>query len=175
MTSVRIVYKKFAVAEKVISDKCDAILAQCARELRDELKKALDMGALPIQSDTHALADSLYVKTKHGSDYEAHLAAAAAAYMGNESQWRGAIRQTVTPDAYTAGHFAERVAPEEPLKVKQNASRAAVATMLAYGTFWQYGHHNQFTNREEHRPWMDQMAYDWAFKNMAQHFYGLLS
>lgn len=173
----RVVYTRnnFRAAREQIAAATDRAIEKAAEELRVELQKALDMGALPIQSDTRALAESLYVQSVRGSDYDARVMAAAVAYLSDESKWVEPVRAKVTPYAYEKVHFGERVSEEEPLPQTASVARAAVATMLAYGAFWEFGHHNVFTEREEHRPWMGKRATEWAFEKMAQHFYNLLS
>src|ERR1017187_8963999 len=139
----------------------EGMTTEAAKGLRDSLAAALNDGALPIQSDTKALAASLYVKSTGMNDYEERLAEAHLAYVGSPSKHAAGVQAMLTPAAYSDEHFAERVQPDEPRPEKPGTVVAAVCTMLAYGLFWEMGHSNLYTKREEHRPWMLPLAAVW--------------
>ncbi len=132
--------------------KVEARLTAQALELRAALKSALDAGHLPIRTDTGALAESLYVQTAAGSDYNERRAAAESVYHG--SKYEASVRAKATANAYTPEHFEARVAPEEALPQVPGEVTTVVATMLAWGFLWEFGHYNRVTEQEEQRPWM---------------------
>lgn len=150
-------------------------LGKAANELRKDLASALDGGALPIASDTQALAKSLFVQSEQGSDYDSAKGAAESAYVNNASQWSDAVRENVDGTAYSPEHFKNRVAPEDTLPFDADVARAAVATMLAWGYWWEMGHKNAFTQRDEPgREWMHPFAVQWATKNLEGYFKNLV-
>lgn len=150
-------------------------LASAARDCRKYVADQLDSGALPIHSDTHALAKSLFVQTPTGSDYATRLGAAAAAYISGASKWQDAVRDAVDGTAYSPEHFAERVAPEEPLNKGNATAAAAVGTMLAWGLWWELGHKNIFTTKDEPaRAWLETTATAWVMANLEGYFANLV-
>jgi hypothetical protein len=147
-----------------------------AKGLREELRAALEEGRFQLASDTGALAESLFVARPGGSDYTARLNAAAARYLSEDSRWMDWVRAKVEPSAYEKEHLGARVAPEESVERQDNAARAAVATMLAWGVLWEHGHYNRLTERQESpRHWMSQPAMDWAYRSLADYFKDLLA
>lgn len=171
---VKIVRNRFPLARRRIHESLQKRIERAAKELREHLVHALE-NDLPIHSDTEALAKSLYVQTPGGSDYEDRLREAEEAYLNGESRWRDFVQEFVSSEAYTAEHFAERVAEEEALPEMGGNPRASVATMLAWGYWWQYGHNNAFTGNYEHRPWMDRVAAEYFVTGMAHCFKDLLN
>lgn len=150
-------------------------LERAANDFREHLAEQLNSGALPIQSDTRALAESLFVQTPAKSDYAARLGAASAAYLSGASKWEDAVRATVDGTAYSPEHFTERVAPEEPLSQGSANAAAAIGTMLAWGLWWELGHHNIFTDKDEPaRAWMQTTAEAWAHANLESYFADLI-
>src|SRR5690606_25354725 len=107
--------------------------------------------------------------------YAARMGAAAAAYVSGASKWEDAVRATVDGTAYSPQHFTERVAPEEPLP--GNASAAvAVGTMLAWGLWWELGHYNVFTDKDEPaRAWLQTTAETWTRANLESYFADLVT
>lgn len=173
MSRVKIVYNRLPQIRKDLPQLIENRLENAAQELRKQLIEQLHSGML-IQSDTQALAQSLFVQTPQNSDYAARLQAAAVAYLSNSSVWLAPVRENVTPEAYEKPHFYERVASEDALPQEKDVHRVAVASMLAYAAFWEYGHDNEFTKRYEHRPWMSPVAFEWAFSHLAKQFEDLL-
>lgn len=170
---VKVVRNRFPQARRLIHKNLQARIEEAAEDLRKHLIRALE-NDLPLHSDTEALAKSLYVQTPGGSDYESALRAAEEAYLTGESRWRDLVQEFVTNEAYTVEHFQERVAQEEPLPDLGGKPRASVATMLAWGYWYQFGFNNVFTGNYEHRPWMDRAAAEWFVVGMAKHFKDLL-
>lgn len=142
-------------------------------ELRNHIADSLDAGALPIQSDTEALAKSLSVRTPEGSDGDARIRQAATAYLSKDnSRWIGPVRQFVTPMAYEKAHWAERVADDVRLPRLDKRPRTMLYTRVAYGLWWYAGHSNVFTGRYEERDWIHMPALDWSRANLPGYFVG---
>lgn len=143
--------------------------------LREHLKAELSSGALPIQSDTGALAESLFIQTPRGSDYDLRLGAAALRYLNDTGRWFVPVREHVDPGAYEKAHFGERVAQEEALPDMGGAPRTVLATMLGYGLWWQQGHWNWLTQQEEApRDWFVGPALAWSRRELAAYFRDLI-
>lgn len=150
-------------------------LTEAAGNFRAHLKDVLESGLLPINADTGALSESLYITTPRGSDYDLRLGRAMAEYLSGASRWRDAVREHVSPDAYTAKHFLERVAPESVLEMRGRSAAVSVGTMLAWGAWWELGHSNVFTgNDEPARAWLQQTAEEWAQEHLKGYFRDLL-
>ncbi len=115
----------------------------------------------PIHNDTGALSEGLYIKSARGSDYETRRASAQSAYVGSDSKWRDAVRMLVSPDAYSAAHFAERAADEAEIENDDDDIVTMLACMMAYGYWWQYGHENRFTKKWEQRSWFIEPIAQW--------------
>ena len=173
MATVETVFNHLSLMPERIEAALVERLHKAAKEYRAQIKLALESGAHGIQNDTKALAESIYVSTPHGSDYDERLRAAAAAYLTNPSKWKELVQQYVTPSAYTAEHFQERVIGESPLPDSEMAI-AAVSTMLAYGTFWEFGHSNVLTGKYEHRTWMGPEADAFKVSGWEACFHNLL-
>lgn len=151
-------------------------LLEAAVELRDTLRDDLKAGALPIQSDTGALADSLSVQNggPNGafSDSQVRTQAAKADYLKGTSRYEDAVKASVSGAAYTSGHFDERVASEDSLP---DGIAAAVFTLLAWGLWWETGHNNQFTGHDEPpRAWMQPVVMRWWQSEFNKHFVALM-
>lgn len=117
--------------------------------------------------DTGTLAESLFVQTREGSDYDERLGAARDAYTGNQSYWRQIVREIVSQDAYSDADFDEKAMAEEELP---RDAFSAVATFMAYGFWWQMGHYNVLTENWERRSWFIEPVAQWAQANMERAF-----
>jgi len=122
-----------------------------ADELREVLQRALDDGSGGIQSDTRALASSLYVKATGRNDYSEALAAAKTAFTTHSSRYHKGETEEARARAF------ERVkADHEPLhEPPEHVCVAAVATMLAYGNKWEF-----------ERDWMKNPTFEWAHSRL---------
>lgn len=129
-----------------------------AATLRGVLHASLQ-GGEGLNSDSDALAESLFVQTPKESDYFERREAARSAYLRGASHWRGVVREVLSSFAYTEEHFNERAMSEEELP---SGALAAVATMLAYGWWWQMGHFNVLIEQWERRSWFIQPVEQWA-------------
>lgn len=126
--------------------------------MRDFIARALDAGSEGLHSDTHALARSLYVQATGRDDYDIAVGEARSAFLANPSRFgrQGASKRT-------SANFEALKANHETLKKKPHHTLALVATMLAYGEWWEHGHNNHFTrNENDKRPWMLPAVLEWA-------------
>lgn len=141
---------------------------------RDKLSEAMKSGALPLQPDTIATAESLAIQTKSKSDFDDRRSAAKTAYTTNASRYSEAVQRELDPSAYSAEHFDERAAAQAPpLSQGKNVTRGAILTMLVWGLYWEFGHNNFFTGKNEHRPWFYPWLLEWAAREAAESFRGL--
>jgi hypothetical protein len=162
------------VKSKVRAD-VEARMVMAADGLRAHVAAELDGGSLPIHSDTTALAKSLYVQSETASDYDKARGQAKVAYVTSASRWSQAVRAELDGRAYSPEHFDARCAPEEPLTAGQGSIKAAVATMLIYGLWWEYGHSNLFTKADEPaRYWFTPTVHRWCAAYLTGYFSGLL-
>lgn len=146
-------------------------LAIAADHLRIHLAEQLASGALPIHDDTQTLGISISVQTPQSNDSDIRIKMAGQAYVQG-GRWTDPVRKEIDPDAYTQEHFAQRIAPNEPLT--GGGVRARVFTRLAYGFWWYYGHDNYFTQRYEGpRDWFYGPAVDWSKSNIGDYFKAL--
>lgn len=173
MSTAVIRFNRIPQVRTLIKKRLQERLTAAMNEMREELRTALESGYLPIQSDTGALAESLYVESPGHSDYSERLNAARDNYLSGESRWADAVRELLTSEAYTDEHFRARVAREESLPGSDNAE-ASVATMLAWGAWWELGHENEFTQRFEQRPWMLPLCQNFFEKRFYAFFDDLL-
>jgi hypothetical protein len=135
---------------------------ECAQEaaygLRDTLRDSIG-GEGPLNSDTGALREGLYVQHREGDDFAERRSAAQSAYTDEGGMWPDIVREHITEQAYTPDHFEERAASDvEPLPLD---ALAAVCEMMAYGWFWQMGHFNVLTENWEQRSWFIEPVMRW--------------
>ena len=170
---VQIVANRFPQLRREIPRALEARLKEAAVDLRDTIRDELKSGALPIQSDTGALADSLSVQSSDGtSDIAVRMGKAKADYVSGSSRYGDAVKALVTGAAYTSGHFNERTASEDALP---DGIAASVLTLLAWGLWWEMGHNNVFTGKSETpRAWMEPITQRWAMAELEKHFVDLL-
>lgn len=138
--------------------------------LREAVRDELANGRL-LANDTGTTAESLYIKSPLGSDYQARREAAEQAYTSGVSRWAEPVREALGVDAYTPEHFAERAGPEEDLPAGEIIT--ALATFFAVGFWWQMGHQNEFTGRYEQRSWFLGPVTRWAQNELAGYFAAL--
>jgi hypothetical protein len=147
MSKVKVIFNNFSAVQKAVVGRMDPAVEGAADELEKVLERALDDGYKNVESDTRALALSLYVKATGRDDYDQALSAARDAYLGNPSRYRSS---PATDKA--RANFEAMVADMEQLDEReQNIHIAAVVTMLAYGNVWEF-----------ERGWMLAPALEWA-------------
>lgn len=170
-TRVRILRNRVPAVRANLEREAKVRVGRAAHALRDAMRADLDGGKLPLGPDTGALSASLFVQEEAGSDYGASAARAQSAYVGG-GRWQEPVREHVSPEAYTAAHFQARLGPEEPLPAPgPHRAFAGVATALAYGGWWQWGHFNAFTRRDEGpRDWFAGPSEAWLRANLARQF-----
>ncbi len=169
-----IVKSRIPQVKRQVAKELQKRLTKAASDCRKHVAQQLDSGSLPINSDTHALAKSLFVQSPTTSDYAARLGAAATAYVSGAAKWQDAVRKSVDGTAYSAAHFGDRVAPEEPLPQGTATAAVAIGTMLAYGLWWELGHKNAFTGKDEPaRAWLEGTVMAWTLTNLEGYFLNL--
>lgn len=169
------VSNQFPQVKRKVRDELQNRLVIAGSALVLQLQDGLNSGALPIESDTQALAQSLFVQTPKESDFNKALRRAEVAYLNNVGRWFQPVREQVTPEAYEKLHFQQRIGQEEALPLLNNNPRVGVGTMLAYGYWWYMGHYNVFTERDESpRDWIEVPSLNWAQSNLSGYFVQLL-
>jgi hypothetical protein len=147
MSRAKLLFNKLPAIQRELPQQMEVAVAESGDELLDVLQRALDDGYKGVESDTRALALSLYVKATGRDDYDAALAAARDAYANNPSRYHA----TPASEATMRG-FDKIVADFEALRTTEaHVQTAAVATMLSYGNV-----------REFESEWMSPPAFEWA-------------
>ena len=157
----KILSNSFRPVTQLIEHAAQTHTELAAASLAAHVRAALDEYGAELHSDTHALAESLYVRSTGRNDYEAALERARAAFISNPSRYR---KSPASPA--TQAEFERIIAAQEALPDRgQAVFVTTVVTALAYGLHWETG--------SDERPWMEPAALRWASEEAARVYEGL--
>lgn len=127
---------------------------EVADEGRDKIVSYLGSGEKGLDNDTMAASASVYT-VKKGAYFGGRKGSSDYGYPDAKSQFLDFYTRR-----YNLAHAQERLLDEFVVTSAKGTIRTAVASCSLYMGFWEEGHRNRLTKKEEHRPHFDPMIYE---------------
>lgn len=159
MSHVVIVRNRIPQVRVQLKERTQERTERATKKLREALQRSL-AGSGPLDNDTVAMSEGLYIETPTGGDFDERKGAAKSAFLTNPSRY-GSNRNEED--------FNDLAGEEEKLDAAVDHAVAAILCLMLYGSFWELGHEGG------HRPWMSKVVFGWAQRHMAACYKNLLS